>query len=115
RRAVDRSLAEAGPGSDDAPAPARRRRHDRADGRAERAHRAQVFEPRSGARNGTARARSPRLRAAAGSRPEPAVPRRAREDGGMSDKVRIAVIGAGAFGQRHLAYLKREPLAEIAA
>jgi predicted dehydrogenase len=33
----------------------------------------------------------------------------------MSDKIRIAIIGAGAFGQRHLAYLKREPLAEIAA
>ena len=27
----------------------------------------------------------------------------------------MAVIGAGAFGQRHIAYLKREPLCEIAA
>ena len=33
----------------------------------------------------------------------------------MTEKVRIAVIGAGAFGQRHCAYLKGEPLAEIAA
>jgi len=30
-------------------------------------------------------------------------------------KVRIAVIGAGMFGQRHLAYLRREPACEIAA
>lgn len=30
-------------------------------------------------------------------------------------RVRIAVIGAGMFGQRHIAYLKREPRCEIAA
>ena len=30
-------------------------------------------------------------------------------------RVRIAVIGTGAFGQRHIVYLKREPLAEISA
>ena len=58
RRAVDRTVAEARAGSDDAAARARRRRHDGADGRAERAHRAQVCEPRAGAGDGTARARS---------------------------------------------------------
>jgi predicted dehydrogenase len=30
-------------------------------------------------------------------------------------KVRLAVIGAGAFGQRHLSYLQREPLCEVVA
>ena len=30
-------------------------------------------------------------------------------------RVRIAVIGTGAFGQRHIAYLKRERVAEIVA
>ncbi len=30
-------------------------------------------------------------------------------------KVRIAVIGVGAFGQRHLSYLQREPLCEVVA
>ena len=30
-------------------------------------------------------------------------------------KVRIAIIGAGAFGQRHLSYLQREPLCEVVA
>jgi len=31
------------------------------------------------------------------------------------NKVRIALIGAGAFGQRHLAYMRREPRCAIAA
>ena len=31
------------------------------------------------------------------------------------NRVRVAVIGAGAFGRRHLAYLSREPSCEIAA
>jgi predicted dehydrogenase len=32
-----------------------------------------------------------------------------------TSKVRIALIGAGTFGQRHLAYMQREPQCEIAA
>jgi predicted dehydrogenase len=32
-----------------------------------------------------------------------------------ASKVRIAVIGAGAFGQRHLSYLQQEPMCEVAA
>ena len=55
-----------------------RRRHDRPDGRAERAHRAQVLEPSAGARDGPPGARPPGERAAEGSRPQPPVPRRAR-------------------------------------
>ena len=55
-----------------------RRRHDGADGRAERAHGAQVFQSRAGARDGAPRARSAGGRAAGRSRSQPAVPRRPR-------------------------------------
>ena len=57
---------------------ARRRRHDGADGRAERAHRAQVLEPRAGAGDGAPRARPPGFGAARRPGPQPAVPRRRR-------------------------------------
>ena len=78
RRAVDRPVAEARAGRDVAAAQARRRRHDGADGRAERAHRAQVRRPRARARDGPPRARPARLRAAGRPGPQPPVPRRTR-------------------------------------
>ena len=53
---------------------------DRADGRAERAHGAQVCESRAGARDGPAGARPAGVRAAARSGPEPAVPGRACDE-----------------------------------
>src|SRR5262249_10847849 len=76
RRALDRAVAEARPGSHDAAAYARGCRHDRADGRAERAHRAQVREPRARAGDGTARTRSSGGGVRARPGPKSPVPRR---------------------------------------